>query len=575
MKWLIALLLDSRPWREGNCRLKFLLSGVLLTVLAGCATPGLMKRWEREEQSPIESRHFVIFVDEGIDRAVGLEVLDALEFARERVGQACGYYCDDKIICNLYRTEQNLRNISVGLPLGFFVPRRTPLAYVLGGEVHGRLYSTPTGNVSRLWASTFAHEYCHVMFKKVTGRQYFQYSWLQEGLGEYFRQLYLQEKVLPPSYTPGEDEIFLLSKNQYREDGDSKLYIRDNTHGIWTYTDWEVRDALRYDTLPAARDLSPKTFIGYWRAFNTPRANQIYAISSSLVEFLVNEYGWRKMRQLLIGLHEDRNLDRVMEKVYGYDQDGLDQAWRRHLKERWPDPWQPNIAMVYLVRGNWEIDGHESGIRLALNDSNIDAARRHRRYLESRRISPAGDHRMVMPVAHQGRFDQDPRLADPVGPDGGEDPGRVAVLPLYRAAKAPAIEHYEAAMACYSIGRFQEGIEHLRLALQIEPEQVTSLRVHLARGLWLVGQKEEAIRLYQEELLEAKDLPFINEIAWCFERAGQKQQAIRVYHTIAESCQIPGLKDHALRRIDRLTHEPPEAASEPVTRFAFSHDYFE
>ncbi|NUP93515.1 MAG: hypothetical protein HUU36_11755, partial [Candidatus Omnitrophica bacterium] len=101
MKWLIALLLDSRPWREGNCRLKFLLSGVLLTVLAGCATPGLMKRWEREEQSPIESRHFVIFVDEGIDRAVGLEVLDALEFARERVGQACGYYCDDKIICNL------------------------------------------------------------------------------------------------------------------------------------------------------------------------------------------------------------------------------------------------------------------------------------------------------------------------------------------------------------------------------------------------------------------------------------------------------------------------------------------
>jgi tetratricopeptide (TPR) repeat protein len=395
----------------------------------------------------------------------------------------------------------------------------------------------------------------------VTGRQYFSFAWLQEGLGEYFRQLYLQEKVRSPEFSPPTEETFLLEDDQNDQGRDPAIYVKNTTHGVWTYTDWEVRDALRYGNLPSAEELSPRTFIGYWRKYNTPKANQIYAISSSLVEYLIHEHGWRKMRELLDNLRGDSNLDRVMTKVYGFDQKGLDEKWRLHLRKRWPDPWQPNIAMLYLVRGNWEIDGHESGIRLSLAEQDIETAKRHRSYLETRRIGRPGEQTLF---SHGRAIGFDPRLVDPVKGSATTDPDRMAGLPLYREAKAPAVEHYETAMAAYSMGDFAEGVRHLRAALAEEPEQMKYLRVHLARGLWLTGERDEAKELYKNELLEAKELPFVNEVAWVFERGGCKEQALRLYQMVAESAQIPGLKEHAQRRIDRLTHEEEEPALSPL-----------
>lgn len=522
-----------------------------LALSIGCATPHLMKRWEREEHRSIESDHFVVFLDGDVPRSVGNAVLDGLEFARDRVGEAFNYYCDEPVVCNLYKDERNLRKVCAGLPLGFFVPRKAPLAYVLGGEVHGRLYSTPSGNVSRLWASTFPHEYCHVMFKRVTGRQYFQYAWLQEGIGEYFRRLYLQEKVLPPDFDPGPDENFLLAGQASSATPEEPLRLQDRTHGIMSYTDWEVRTALRYDDVPSVRELCPRTFVGYWQKFNTARANQIYSISSSLVEFLVNEYGWRNLRALLAGLRENGNLDSAMKEVYGFDQDGLEEKWRLHLKKRWPDPWQPNISMVYLVRGNWEVDGHESGIRTAMAQQDLEAARRHWKYYNSRSITESQD------VAVAPFFQTAPMGATFPG-DGFDENGHIDFegtesLPRRRGRRPPAVEEYEAAMAAYSMGRFREGVDHLLNALEIEPEQLAPLRIHLARGLWLTGEQERALSFYKDELLDNKELPFMNEVAWCFERSGAHQSAIDLYRTIAESSQIAGLRDHARRRIDRLT----------------------
>ena len=228
-------------------RLTRKLAPLVLFAMLGCATPGLMKQWERQEQRAVESENFVVYLDDQIPRAVGREVLDSLEFAREKVGKSVGFYSDEKIVCNLYQNEKNLRNVSVGLPLGFFIPRRAPLAYVLGGEVHGRLYCTPCGNVSRLWVSTFPHEYCHIMFKELTGRQYFQYSWLQEGLGEYFRRLYLQEKVEIEDLRPDRPEILTASYTDVEQQ--DPLYLHDSKTGVWSFTDWEVRNAVRYDKL--------------------------------------------------------------------------------------------------------------------------------------------------------------------------------------------------------------------------------------------------------------------------------------------------------------------------------------
>lgn len=536
---------------------------MILMVVAGCATPGLMKRWERQDHLPIESENFKVYLDDEIPRNVGKEVLDSLEFGRDRVGKALGYYSEEQVVCNLYRNEQNLRRICVGLPLGFFVPRRTPLAYVLGGEVHGRLFTTPSGNVARLWVSTFPHEYCHVMFKDVTGRQYYQYSWLQEGLGEYFRRLYLQEKVVPPNVGDLSESVLMANSAVPNKITDPDLYLQSSTNGVWSYTDWEVRDALRFDDLPSSKDLCPKTFIGYWKKFNTAKANQIYAISSSLVEYLVSEHGWKKMQGLLQGLGEDSSLDRVMLSVYGFDQEGLDERWRAHLAQKWPSPWQPNIAMLYLVRGNWEIDGLESGIRTALAERDMDAARRHRMYLESRRIFMP-EPQLILPVSHSGRAGDDPRFDDPISGDPLFSDDFVETFPLYRDAKAPAIEHYEAAMAAYSMGQFSEGVVHLSAAIELEPEQIRYLRVHLARGLWLTGRHEQAVAHYADEVLETNDVPFLNEVAWCYEQAGKSREAVNLYQTIAESTDIKGLRAHAEERI-RIIEQggtPQEPAEE-------------
>lgn len=521
-------------------------------IFFGCATPGLMKQWEREEQRSVESENFVIYLDDHIPRTVGREVLDSLEFARERVGLALGYYSDEKTVCNLYQNEKSLRTVTVGMPLGFVIPRRAPLAYVLGGEVHGRLYCTPSGNVSRLWVSTFPHEYCHIMFKEMTGRHYFQYSWLQEGLGEYFRRLYLQEKVTVDEFEPKEPRVLTAAHKDHPHA--ESIVLDDSRNGVWSFTDWEVRDALRRDKLVPFNKLAPMTFFGYWQKFNTPEANQIYAISSSAVEFLVEKYGWDKMKQVLEKLRNDRSLDRVLEEVYGFDQDGLFRRWKDALDQRWPEPWEPEIKMLYLVRGAWEIDGHEAGIRTALARRDADAVERHQRYLLTRSASGM-DPAYVLPVTHSGRT-----LGEIPGMKGAALPSDVLAEPVFlhnpdgTEEPPPALEHFDTAMAEYSVGNFEIGVRHLLTVVEEEPEQAAHIRSHLARGLWIIGQRRKALELYEEELALKDDPAFVNEVAWCYEQQGDWSRAIELYEDVENRAKFPSLKQHAINRIDRILH---------------------
>ncbi|MBN2462642.1 MAG: peptidase MA domain-containing protein [Dehalococcoidia bacterium] len=56
-----------------------------------------------------------------------------------------------------------------------------------------------------------------------------------------------------------------------------------------------------------------------------------YAQSQSLVEFLIQNYGKDKMLNLLSLLKEGNSCDDAMNEVYGFDQDGLDVLWRKHI----------------------------------------------------------------------------------------------------------------------------------------------------------------------------------------------------------------------------------------------------
>jgi len=56
-----------------------------------------------------------------------------------------------------------------------------------------------------------------------------------------------------------------------------------------------------------------------------------YAQSQSLVEFLIQNYGKDKMLNILSLLKEGNSCDDAMNEVYGFDQDGLDALWRKHI----------------------------------------------------------------------------------------------------------------------------------------------------------------------------------------------------------------------------------------------------
>jgi len=60
-----------------------------------------------------------------------------------------------------------------------------------------------------------------------------------------------------------------------------------------------------------------------------------YAQSYSLVEFLITGYGQVKMLELLNTFREGSGYDAALERVYGFDMDGLDSLWRDYVIQRY------------------------------------------------------------------------------------------------------------------------------------------------------------------------------------------------------------------------------------------------
>jgi hypothetical protein len=70
-----------------------------------------------------------------------------------------------------------------------------------------------------------------------------------------------------------------------------------------------------------------------------------YAESYSLVEFLITNYGRDKMLELLSTFRQGSSYDGALEKVYGFDMDGLDRLWRDYVTKQ----YQSAAELVPLV----------------------------------------------------------------------------------------------------------------------------------------------------------------------------------------------------------------------------------
>jgi len=56
-----------------------------------------------------------------------------------------------------------------------------------------------------------------------------------------------------------------------------------------------------------------------------------YAQSYSLLDFLITNYGQEKMLELLNTFRQGSSYDGALERVYGFDMDGLDALWRNYI----------------------------------------------------------------------------------------------------------------------------------------------------------------------------------------------------------------------------------------------------
>jgi len=56
-----------------------------------------------------------------------------------------------------------------------------------------------------------------------------------------------------------------------------------------------------------------------------------YAEAGSIVTFLIENFGWEKMRQLLSVFKEGSTYDKALQEVYGFDTNGLEAQWQEYL----------------------------------------------------------------------------------------------------------------------------------------------------------------------------------------------------------------------------------------------------
>jgi len=132
--------------------------------------------------------------------------------------------------------------------------------------------------------TTVTHELTHLVIHQVTLNPYGDLpTWLDEGLAMY------NEGLLGPGYT--------------------------------TY----LNQAIAEDSLISVRSLS-SPFSAYGE-----EAALSYAQSYSLAEFLIENYGQSKMLELLQTFQQGSTYDGALEKVYGFDMDGLDALWREDI----------------------------------------------------------------------------------------------------------------------------------------------------------------------------------------------------------------------------------------------------
>ena len=230
---------------------------------------------ERFEWRTLESERITLHWYRGDE--VGPILLESAENALDRLETDMGIVLNDNTDIWVYGSSSAMRDA---------------MLYVQGwaGGVAFSEYNTVLLGVTPSSADTWgvrvtAHEFAHLVLGQY-GRSCVgggRPTWLEEGFA---------------MYAEGEPETSVVNDINEGIEDDTFAPIRALTSGFPAHDD-SARDA--------------------------------YSQSYSIIDFLVNEYGAEQMQDFVLTLADGYDTDDALEQVYGFNMDGLDNAWRAEI----------------------------------------------------------------------------------------------------------------------------------------------------------------------------------------------------------------------------------------------------
>lgn len=219
------------------------------------------------------SSRFVVSYDAGSTTTLAREILDTLEDAYNQVGSDLSHFPTARIPVILY-TKKDYRVVTAGPDWS-------------GGLYDGKI-RLPVGGATDLspqLKGVLFHEYSHVVVQELTRGNV--PTWLNEGIAE------LQGRRL---FNHPMAELGRVAKSGN----------------------------------PVSTDFLTKPFIG----MDTRQAGLAYQESYALVNFMVQSYGWHKVREILLLLGGGEKIESAVGKAladFGLDYQGVMREWQSYM----------------------------------------------------------------------------------------------------------------------------------------------------------------------------------------------------------------------------------------------------
>ena len=105
------------------------------------------------------------------------------------------------------------------------------------------------------------------------------------------------------------------------------LAVHAEGQGSWT-SPGSLKNAVAKNTLISVRSLASPF------SANSDLAFQGYCESFSIVDFLISSYGQDKILESLDAFKQGNTYDDALQKVYGFDSDGLNVLWQKYLRSK-------------------------------------------------------------------------------------------------------------------------------------------------------------------------------------------------------------------------------------------------